>query len=245
MADYKGLKIGMQSFTLRGFDLPGVIERVKELDIEYLELGKKHCNPDDDDARNAAMRLCADNGITINCTGVAPFGGKEDVNRMWFEHAKALGLDVLNCNPQPDCFDALDKLVDEYDINVAIHNHGPGSLWPDIATIDAAIKDHDPRIGLCVDSGHFLRVPEDPIAVMNHFKDRVHSYHLKDIDVDIGGTHGQEYIVGEGPLDLKAVLDLLREWNFQGPVSIEYELNKDAPMDDLRKTMANIGAALG
>ena len=244
MDKFQGLKIGMQSFTLRGFDMPGAIERIAQLGLKHVEFGKKHLSPENDGQRAQAIALCAKHGITISACGVAPFGRDESANRMWFEHARKLDAEVISGNPQPDCLDALDSLTDQFKIKVAIHNHGPGSLWPDIETIEKGLKGRSPRIGLCVDTGHFLRVPVDPVEVLRHFKDCVHAIHLKDMDVDKDGKHGKEFIVGEGPLDLKAVLKALLEWRFAGPISIEYEVHPENPMEDLKITLANIEKCL-
>ena len=161
-----------------------------------------------------------------------------------FEFAKKLGIQLMMASPKHDALDALDKLTDQYQIKVGIHNHGPASAWPDIETIDKHIQGHSPLIGLCVDTGHFTRVPVDPVEVLHHFKDRVHMVHLKDIDKDENGQHGKEHIIGDGPLDLTAVMRLLQGWNFQGPISIEYEANTEDIMGDLRIALDRIEKAL-
>ena len=245
MDRFKGLKIGLQSFTLRKFDVPGVVERLNELGLKYVEWAKKHLTAESGDAAIAQARdLCAKNGITVNCVGVGNLVADLEKNRPQFEFAKKLGVKVIMANPMLDSLDAVDKLAQEYQINVGIHNHGPTSTWPDIPTIDKHVQGHSNRIGLCVDTGHFTRVPVDPIEVFHRFKDRVHSVHLKDIDQDKDGKHGQEHIIGDGPLDLRAVMQLLLEWKFQGPISIEYEINADNPMDDLRVALDRIEKAL-
>ncbi|OPZ01665.1 MAG: Inosose dehydratase [candidate division BRC1 bacterium ADurb.BinA364] len=241
MDRFKGLKIGIQSFSLRGYDLPTAVQKTKELGLGYIEWAKKHLGVGADPATiENAKRLCAEAGIEINCVGVGNIPADMNVARPIFEFARAMGVKTIMANPMKDSMDTLDKLTDEFRICVGIHNHGPTSDWPDIETIDSAIKGHSERIGLCVDTGHFTRVPVDPMDVFRHFGDRVHSVHLKDIEVDVDGKHGQERIIGDGPLDLKAVLDWLRAKNFQGPISIEYELNPQDPMADLRVALDRI-----
>ena len=68
-----------------------------------------------------------------------------------------MGLGYLTVDPDPDSFDLLDKLVEEYDIPIGIHNHGPGHKYALIDTIAKSIKDHSPKIGCCIDTGHFSR----------------------------------------------------------------------------------------
>ncbi|MFC1712762.1 sugar phosphate isomerase/epimerase family protein [Candidatus Poribacteria bacterium] len=105
------------------------------------------------------------------------------------------------------------------------------------------------RGGLCVDTGHYLRLPLDPIEVMKAFKDRIHAIHLRDIDPDkdpIKGDGGNyvEHIVGEGPLNLVGVLKLLLDWKYQGTICLEYKPNADNPMSDIRTALGHIETTL-
>ena len=92
-----------------------------------------------------------------------------------------MGFGYLSVDPDPQSFDLLDKLVDEYNIPIGIHNHGPGHRFAKIDTIARAIKDHSPRIGCCIDTGHFLRSREDPVRAAEVFAGRVYGVHLKDV----------------------------------------------------------------
>ena len=106
--------------------------------------------------------------------------------------------------PSADSFDILDKLVEEYGIAIGIHNHGPGHQYALIDNIAKAIKDHSPKIGCCVDTGHFLRSKEDPVRAVEVFGSRVYGVHLKDVKNAETFT-----ILGQG--DLRTI-DLLRRW---------------------------------
>ena len=100
--------------------------------------------------------------------------------RSSFDFAKKAGVKVITANPEPDSFDSLDKLVAEYDIRIAIHNHGPGALFDKLDSVTKAIKGHDKRIGACVDCGHYLRSGEDPVKCVLELGDRVYGVHIKD-----------------------------------------------------------------
>src|SRR5947209_5479949 len=93
--------------------------------------------------------------------------------------AAALGATALpgltfSADPEPDSFDVLDKLVAEYRIAIAIHPHGPVGpnrlhRWYSAEVIMAAVKDHHPLIGSCLDTGHLIRAAQlgkmlDPAA---------------------------------------------------------------------------------
>ena len=245
MDRFKSLKMGMQSYTLRNFDTADVIENVAELGLSHIEFCGVHIKPGDGEATDDAMAMCRDKGLGLLAYGVVPLKGDEAADRAFFEYGKQIGIEVLSANPEPEAMPAVSKLAEEYGLKVGIHNHGPTSLWPDRAKLEQYLTDDiSPLVGLCVDTGHFTRVPQDPIEIMQVFKDRVHSVHLKDIDIDQNGEHGQEHIIGDGPLDLQAVLDLLMDWKFDGPISIEYELKPEDPMDDLRVALDRVEKAL-
>ena len=98
------------------------------------------------------------------------------------EHIR-IGLVSISANPQKNAatFNLLDKLVAEYDIPIAIHNHGPGALYDKADDVVTAVKDRHPLIGACVDTGHYLRSDENPVEVIEKLGPRVFGVHLKDV----------------------------------------------------------------
>jgi sugar phosphate isomerase/epimerase len=140
-----------------------------------------------------------------------------------------MGFEYVSADPDPGSFEVLDKLVEEYGVNLGIHNHGPGHRWEKIDTIAAAIKDHSPRIGCCVDTGHFLRSREDPVRAVEAFGSRVYGVHLKDVKDAKRFT-----ILGEGDLRTAELLKTLARLNYRSGMNLEYEENPKAPMDDIR-----------
>ena len=150
----------------------------------------------------------ADRGIRILGHGVNPFTKDHAANRRYFEFAKQAGIRNISADPTEDSFDSLDKLVEEYGVAIGIHNHGPGHKWAKIDTIAAAIKDHHPKIGCCVDTGHFLRSREDPVRAVEVFGKRTYGVHLKDVKDATKFT-----VVGKGDLrttDLLKALAVVR-----------------------------------
>lgn len=242
MDRFGGLRIGMQSYTFRDFSFDDAVLAVADLGLREVEffpghLGLKTSAEDQVLARG----VLSDAGVSFSAFGVCGFGADMDENRGLFEFAKSWGVGVITAHPAADSFDSLEALTEEYGIKVAIHNHGPGSLYPDAATIRAAVSGRSKMIGLSVDTGHFLRVPgEDPVSIIEEFSDRVHSVHLKDMDPD-----DKEYVLGDGLLDLAGVLGKLVEVGFAGPLSIEYELEPEDPRPAMRETVSRIASAFG
>ena len=233
---FRGLRVGLQSYTLRKFSFEDMLKAVHDLDLPFIEVFPGH-HPEDAD--HGEMEALYDKyHVELVSRGVLPFGADPAKDRASFEFAKRWGIKVLSANPKIESLPALDKLVEEYDIQIAIHNHGPTSTYPDASVIRPALKDRHPHVGLCVDSGHFLRAKVDPIAILEEFPERVHSVHLKDMDPD-----DKEYIVGHGPLDLDGFMQTLLEMGFEGPIAIEYEEDPENPVPALESALDRIAAA--
>lgn len=238
---YGGFRMGLQTYSLRGFSFADAIAKVQELGLHHVELFSGHLGhqkPYNTDVE-AGRKLLADHGVVADAYGVSPFSKDEAANRRIFEFGKAMGLRVLTADPAEDSFDVLDKLVEEYGIAIGIHNHGPHHKWGKPEVILAAVKDHHPKIGLCADTGHFLRAGVDPVEAIRILKGRVFAFHVKDF-VD----EKTEMVAGDGKLDLVALFREARAQKFDGPCSLEYELTPDAPMDGLRKGLENVKKAI-
>ena len=134
-------------------------------------------------------------------------------------------------------FDLLDKLVAEYDIAIAIHNHGPGDKkYPSPLDVFKLVKDRDNRMGICMDVGHTVRIGEDPVEVMGKCASRLHDFHIK--DVTTATAAGKPTEVGKGVIDIAAVLKTLVQMKFPHHVALEYEDKADAPLPGVVESVA-------
>jgi sugar phosphate isomerase/epimerase len=179
----------------------------------------------------------ADLGLRISAHGVNGFGKDAAANRKVFEFAKAVGVGILGCDPTPEAFASLDELVREFDIRVAIHNHGPKHRYNKVVDVLRAIEGHDERIGACADLGHFIRSGENPVEVIRLLKGRLYGIHLKDFAEMQDKTKG--VILGKGHLDVPAVFAALEQVQFpaDGALSLEYEENPKNPLAEIRECL--------
>lgn len=235
----KPLALGLQSYTLREFKVDRVIELAKELGFAHIEFTRVHANADTPpDQIEAIKRQMAAAGLRISAQGVNQFTKDHTANRKVFELAKRLGNRNISADPSEDSFDSLEKLVAEYNVRIAIHNHGPGARYDKIADVLKAIKGRDPRIGACADLGHYIRSAEDPVKAIRLFGERLYGVHLKDFAEPKKDAKG--VILGRGQLDLVGVYKALKQVNFpaDGALSLEYEENKDNPIADVKACIA-------
>lgn len=240
------LTLGIQLYSLRNFPVDKALDMAKELGLTKVEFypGMFPTNADAD-AIAATRKKLADLGLSISAHGVNGFGKDAAANRKVFEFAKAAGITIITADPAPDSFESLDELVKEFDIRIAIHNHGPRHRYNKALDVLAAVEKYDKRIGACADLGHYLRSGERPVDVIRVLEGRLYGIHLKDVADMKDKTKGA--ILGKGHIDVPAVMEALVAVGFpaDGALSIEYEEHPNDPMADLKECVAIARKALG
>lgn len=233
--DFGGFPLGVQSYSLRNFDLQQCLRQIQELGLHFVEFYSKHMPLEINAEQLAATRkLLATAGVQVNAHGVSDFSKDHEANRKIFEFAKFVGVKNLTANPAKDSFDSLDKLCAEYNVRICIHNHGPGALYDKISDVASIVKDRHPNIGACIDTGHFIRSAEDPVKAVHELKGRVFALHVKDEAEQKPNSHN--VIIGQGHLDLVGLFKALRETGFpkDGSISLEYEAKPENPLEDMK-----------
>ena len=227
--------MGCQSYSFRSFSFEDAIGELKKTGLNNLEVFSGHMPPASEHENFAATKKMVDaSGINVLSFGVENFTKDEEASRVKFDFAKAMGIEVLTANPMKNAFNSLDKLTQEYGIAIAIHNHGPGAKYDGVMDTLEVVKDMNPLIGACVDTGHVIRSGEKPHEVLEALGDRVISMHLKD------WVHGEEeQILGEGDMDLIEVAKVLKKINFAGPLMLEFELFDKNPAPGIIKGLEN------
>jgi inosose dehydratase len=223
--DYGPFRMGIQSYSLRAFTLDEAIEMTNKLHLHYWESFQAHIPQTDSKERQQeilAKLKAAD--IKLTSWGVQGFDGDEAKARATFDFAKAMKLETIAADPAPASLDLLSKLVAEYKINIAIHNHGPGARYDKLPSVLTAVNGRHPRLGVCVDTGHTLRSGEDPVEWVKALGPRVHDVHLKDVKDTKIFTE-----VGKGDLRTVDLFRELRRIKFKGVVNLEYEEHEKAP----------------
>ncbi len=229
-------ELGLASYTLRKFDLAKTIELTKRVGLKHIALKDMHLPlTSSRDQIQAAAAQVKEASLDLYGCGVVYMKNEDEVSRA-FEYAKAAGMRVIIGVPQYELLPLVDKMVREYDIKLAIHNHGPGDeTYPLPSTAYEKIKDLDKRIGLCNDIGHTIRAGMDPAASILEFGDRLHDVHIK--DVSAADPSGVEIEIGRGVIDIPNVMRALIEINYAGIVSFEYEKDADDPVPGLAESV--------
>ncbi|MDA7497269.1 sugar phosphate isomerase/epimerase [bacterium] len=241
---YGGFPMGLQSYSLRAFGVDGALEKTQALGLHWIEFFRAHYPTVPDPVKIAAMNAkLKKHDVSISCHGVQGFTKDHNENRKMFQFAKMAGIKNISANPSPDSFDSLDKLVAEFDIRIAIHNHGPDALYDKPVDAWKAVAGHDRRIGFCADLGHYIRSGMDPVEVTYLLGDRLYGVHLKDFSEQKKKAEG--VIIGKGHLDVEGVFRALKKIGFpaDGALSLEYEENPNDPIGEIKECLDVAAAA--
>jgi sugar phosphate isomerase/epimerase len=239
------LKLGIQLYSLRNFKLDAALTHAKELGFEQVEFYSGMFPLDSSDQQiNEIVGKVKALGLSISAHGVNGFTKDAQANRKVFEFAKKAGIKTISAGPTPDSMDSLNDLVKEFDIRIAIHNHGPTDRFNKVADLLRAIEGRDERIGACADLGHYIRSGEKPVEVIRLLQGRLYGIHLKDFAEMKDQTKG--VLLGQGHLQCSEVFDALIQAKFpsDGALSLEYEENPDNPIEDIRQCVATAKKAL-
>ncbi len=241
--DY-GLKLGVASYSLRNFNLDEALKITQQLRVKYITLKSMHLELNTSTAeRRAAAQKVADAGIQLMGCGVVYMKKDEASIRQAFEYARDARMPVIVAAPSIDAMPLVDKMVKEFDIRVAIHNHGPGDqLYPSPLDAYRIASQYDKRIGVCIDFGHSVRNGDDEVDIILKTRDRLYDVHVK--DVTKRAKDGKTVAIGQGVIDHGRILKTLLDIKYQDHVALEYEANASEPYPGMNESFAYLRGVL-
>ncbi|MDH6312690.1 inosose dehydratase [Parabacteroides sp. PFB2-10] len=220
--------LGMAGYTFVNFDLETTLKTMQRLDMHYLCIKDFHLPLDSNDEQIKAFHeTCAAHNVTGYAVGPIYMRSEAEVDRA-FEYAKRVGVKLIVGVPNYELLPHVDKKVKEYGYHYAIHLHGPDMpLYPDADDVWENTKGLDPKIGMCLDIGHDLRNGKDPVADLKKHHTRVFDIHIKDVTDSTKAGRSIEF--GRGKIDFPAFVKALRDVNYTGMCSLEYEKDMKDP----------------
>jgi sugar phosphate isomerase/epimerase len=226
------IHLGLASYTFRNFTRAQLIGFMKQLNLSALNTKdtKDHL-PMDPQQEATALSDYGAAGIKLHAAGAIYFPKNEDEDiRAKFEYCKRAGIGTIVAgDPTMETLPRIEKFVKQYDIRIAIHNHGPeDKLWPSPLDVLKAINSMDPRMGCCIDVGHTIRAGTDVVQAIREAGPRLYNIHMKDL-ADFKNKESQ-VAVGEGLMPLREMFAALIAMRYQGFVDLEYEIHSDDPM---------------
>jgi sugar phosphate isomerase/epimerase len=238
------LRVGVATYSLRKFSRQQAIAMLRELGVKTLSVKEFHLPyKDSPEALAAGRREFDEAGIELASGGVVVTYREDDnLLRRYFEYGRTCRFPMLIMMPTARQLPLIEKLAAEFDIRVAVHNHGPEDRnFPTPASVYDAIRNLDRRIGVCIDVGHSARAGVDVVQAIEQCRDRLVDLHIKDLR-DLSGHTDCE--VGRGVLPIPGILRALVAIRYTGCVNLEYEAEPDDPLPGMRASLAYIRGVL-
>ena len=240
------VSLGLASYTFRNFNRAQLIGFMKQLNVFALNAKdvKDHL-PMDPQAESAALADYAAANIKLHAAGAIYFPKDEDADiRSKFEYCKRAGIGVIVAgDPAPETLSRIEKFVKEYDIRIAIHNHGPeDKLWRSPLDVLKAVNEMDPRIGCCIDVGHAVRAGTDVVQAIREAGPRLFNVHMKDL-TNFDSKESQ-VAVGDGIMPVHKMFEALIATKYKGFVDLEYEIHSEDPMPGVISSFAYMRGVL-
>jgi sugar phosphate isomerase/epimerase len=239
-AESSDIKLSVASYSFRQFQRDLAIKYTKELGVKYIDIKEFHLPQNDSKKDLQAGRK------KFDAAGLTVVGGgnislkEEDIDglRPHFEYAKICGFPMMICAPTRTNLKNVEKLAIEYNMVMAIHNHGPEDekFFPTPQSVLELVKNMDPRMGLCIDIGHTARTGVDVVESIALAGPRLHEIHVKDLK-DFKNKDSQ-VPCGDGIMPFPKIFTQLKKQGYTGVCSLEYEIDADNPMPGMQKSFA-------
>ncbi|HEY3322235.1 MAG TPA: sugar phosphate isomerase/epimerase family protein [Planctomycetota bacterium] len=247
-AEKLGWRLSMASYTVRKWPFMDAVDAIAGLGLKYMDVHPSVEFSKDNKTKtdhNISPELIEEMkkklqaaGVKVVSYGTVNLGATEESVRKVFAYAKALGAENIVCEPKPEQIPMLDKLTQEYGVNIALHNHPKPSTYAEPEAVLKAVEGASKKIGSCSDTGHWQRTGlGDPTECLKKLKGRIISLHFK--DVVPAGKVWNDVPWGTGQSNVKSMLTELKDQGFRGVLSIEYEHGTgQALLDDCAKCIA-------
>ena len=164
-------------------------------------------------------KMFSDAGVGIHIVKFGDIGNKgmpDGQIEYYFQVAKALGAKGITRELSEEAAKRLGPIADKHEIMIGFHNHT--QLKPD--TYDGDILSHGKYLGINLDIGHYVAgTNHSPIPLIEKFRDRILSLHLKDRKVN----NGPNMPFGQGDTPVALVLQYLKRNKLTFPADIELE----------------------
>jgi len=240
------LKLGIASYSFRKFKREQVIQMTKQLGTTYLNIKPDAHLPLNSTPGEiaAAKKEFDDAGIVLVGCGTVYFLKDDEADmRSKFEYAKRAGFPLIVAGPTQVTLPKLERLVKEFDIKIAVHNHGPeDKYFPTPQSVLKIVKNLDPRMGCCIDVGHTARTGANVVDSIAEAGPRLLDMHMKDLENP--STKESQVPVGEGKLPIPQIFMQLIKMKYDHCVNLEYEIDAENPMPGMQKSFSYMRGVL-
>jgi sugar phosphate isomerase/epimerase len=218
-------QLGLQTWTCRNMNFEQVVAFATKHGITQLQFIAAQLNPSAPAEENLRKKAVLEKaGLHVYTFGVNATTLDKATNRKLFEFAKLMGIKLIIVEPKDFAqWENLEQLVKEYDIKLAIHNPGKGSVYGDPATVKKILAARDARIGVCLDVGWVTAAGFDAAAIFRDYGDRVFDIHFKDKKTSVvdGKAVAVDTELGQGDSNYAGLFAEIKKSKWSGVLAIE------------------------
>lgn len=239
------IKLGVASYSFREFQRNLAIKMTQKLGVQNINIKEFHLlyrSTPEERAKGRAQFEKA--GLIVTGGGTIYLNKDDDADiKFHFDYARDCGMPLMVIGASPTTLPRIEKFVKEYNIKVAVHNHGPeDKFFPKPSDALKIIKNMDPRVGVCIDIGHTTRSGGDILEEIEGAGSRLLDMHVKDLkDLRDGKS---QVPVGDGAFPFPKIFTLLKKINYQGVCNLEYEIEGDDPLLGMAKSFSYMRGVL-
>jgi sugar phosphate isomerase/epimerase len=241
----EAVRLGVASYSLRNFGRADAIAGIQATGARYVSIKSMHL-PYELGPSEIRQGIAEFREAGLDVVGGGVIYLREDTDesmRPLFEYARTAGFPLMTIGPTRESLPRIERYVREFDIPVAIHNHGPEDpVFPAPSDAIEFIRDMDPRVGVCIDVGHTARTGNDVVEEVRNAGDRLLDLHIKDLRVL--SDAGSQCVVGEGAMPIPGIFSALMDMGYAGYVNLEYEIDADNPVPGMQRSFAYMNGVL-
>jgi sugar phosphate isomerase/epimerase len=241
-----GWRFGIEAYTFHKYTLFEAIERTAKLGLPFMgglsfqkvsEDIPKNFDPKLTDEELKQIRLKLDAaGVRMLTYYYHDIPGDPAGCRRIFEFGRKIGIETFMTEPAPEALDTIEKFCDEYEINVALHNHdrkaSPHYWHPE--EIMKLCRGRSKRMGACGDLGYWMRSGIDPIEAVNILRDRLITVQMHDLHELSGEGHDVPWGTGAGKTE-QFIKEIHRLGIKPTMFGLEYSYNWYGSMPEIEK----------
>lgn len=239
------VRLGVASYSLRMFQRPMAIRMIQQLGVKYVSVKEFHLpyNSTPEELQRGAREFQRAGIQIVGGGAVYMLKADDDDIRRYFEYAKNCGMPLMTIGPSHESLPKIEKFVKEYNIKVAVHNHGPEDKhFPSPEVALKALEGMDPRMGVCIDVGHTSRTGTNPVKAIRDAGPRLLDMHIKDLRNLMDAK--SQVPVGDGEMPVVEIFKQLKKMNYPGYVNLEYEIEAENPLPGMQKSFAYMRGVL-
>ncbi len=243
-----GWTFGLSAYSFKDKTLMETIDQASSLGFLQMEAyfdqevgtdSREKFNADlSENELNKIREKLIETGIQISNYYIHDFPSTDTECKKLFEFGKKMGVVAFVSEPRPADLDLIEKYCQEYDIRLAIHNHGE-KLSPIYWKPEQLMKEINGKsryIGACGDIGYWIRSGIDPLQAIEVLGDRMMVLHVHDLDKSNGKGHDVPW--GEGIADLDRVFQVLHSGDHEGLfIGLEYAYHFGQSLPEMQKSI--------